>query len=157
MGKELTKELELLRDYNQKGNLEPRLKLLIDYIDELEQENFNLREGIYIEKMSFQSEGRNFKELMEMPTYQELQEENNQLKEQYCERTDCSGRLGNSRKVERLIQENNLLKQQRQELRSWLEEYKENSYGLGSYETGISDALGDVLNKLNELEGGKNE
>ncbi|MEE1282773.1 MAG: hypothetical protein UHK60_11100 [Acutalibacteraceae bacterium] len=127
MGKELTKELELLRDYNQKGNLEPRLKLLIDYIDELEQENFNLREGIYIEKMSFQSEGRNFKELMEMPTYQELQEENNQLKEQ------------------------------RQELRSWLEEYKENSYGLGSYETGISDALGDVLNKLNELEGGKNE
>ena len=106
MNKELTKELELLRDYNQKGNLEPRLKLLIDYIDELEQENFNLREGIYIEKMSFQSEGRNFKELMEMPTYQELQEENNQLKEQYCERTDCSGRLGNSRKVERLIQEN---------------------------------------------------
>ena len=54
-------------------------------------------------------------------------------------------------------QENNQLKEQRQELRSWLEEYKENSYGLGSYETGISDALGDVLNKLNELEGGNNE
>lgn len=42
------------------------------------------------------------------------------------------------------------------ELRKWLEEYEEKSYGLGSYETGISDALGDVLNKLNELEG-KNE
>ena len=59
--------------------------------------------------------------------------------------------------IKRLEQENNLLKQQRQELRSWLEEYKENSYGLGSYETGISDALGDVLNKLNELEGGNND
>ena len=59
--------------------------------------------------------------------------------------------------IKRLEQENNQLKEQRQELRSWLEEYKENSYGLGSYETGISDALGDVLNKLKELEGGNNE
>lgn len=42
MDKELTKELELLRDYNQKGNLEPRLKLLIDYIDDLEEENNKL-------------------------------------------------------------------------------------------------------------------
>ena len=29
-------------------------------------------------------------------------EENDRLKEQYCERTDCSGRLGNSKKVEQL-------------------------------------------------------
>lgn len=35
-----------------------------------------------------------------------LQQENNQLKEQYCERTDCGGRIGNSRKVEKLKQEN---------------------------------------------------
>ena len=35
-----------------------------------------------------------------------LERENNQLKEQYCERTDCVGRLGNSKKVERLLQEN---------------------------------------------------
>ena len=132
MGKELTKELELLRDYNQKGNLEPRLILLIDYIDELEQENFNLREGIYIEKMSFQSEGRNFKELMEMPTYQELQEENNQLKEQYCERTDCSGRLGNSRKVERLIQENKKLHDKIDKAIEYLEE-DDNFWILDSY------------------------
>lgn len=31
-----------------------------------------------------------------------LQEENQQLKKQYCERTDCSGRIGNSKKVEEL-------------------------------------------------------
>lgn len=29
--------------------------------------------------------------------------------EQYCERTDCSGRLGNSKKVEELIRENEKL------------------------------------------------
>lgn len=40
--------------------------------EELEEENFNLRENIYIEKMSFSSEGRNIKELIEMPTYEDL-------------------------------------------------------------------------------------
>ncbi len=40
-----------------------------------------------------------------------LEEENKQLKEQYCERTDCSGRLGNSKKVEELEQENQQLKE----------------------------------------------
>lgn len=29
--------------------------------------------------------------------------------EQYCERTDCSGRLGNSKKVEELVKENEKL------------------------------------------------
>ena len=31
-----------------------------------------------------------------------LAQENKQLKSQYCERTDCSGRIGNSKKVEQL-------------------------------------------------------
>lgn len=31
-----------------------------------------------------------------------LRKENQQLKKQYCERTDCSGRIGNSKKVEEL-------------------------------------------------------
>lgn len=38
-----------------------------------------------------------------------------ELKEQYCERTDCSGRLGNSKKVEELEQENQQLKEQLQQ------------------------------------------
>lgn len=54
-------------------------------------------------------------------------------------------------------QENQQLKEQKKELRSWLEEYKENaSNSLDSYDCGIADCLGDVLKKLNELEG-KNE
>lgn len=38
--------------------------------------------------------------------------ENQKLKSQYCERTDCSGRIGNSKKVEQLQTENQQLKQQ---------------------------------------------
>ena len=41
-------------------------------LEELEKENFNLRENIYINKISFSSEGRNIKELFEMPTYEDL-------------------------------------------------------------------------------------
>lgn len=41
-----------------------------------------------------------------------LQQENKKLKKQYCERTDCSGRIGNSKKVEELQSENQQLKKQ---------------------------------------------
>lgn len=41
----------------------------------------------------------------------ELQQENQELKKQYCERTDCSGRIGNSKKVEELQKENKQLKE----------------------------------------------
>ena len=44
-----------------------------------------------------------------------LEKENLKLKEQYCERTDCSGRLGNSKKVEELEKENQKLKEQLQQ------------------------------------------
>ena len=49
-----------------------KLKELKKQLEELEEENFNLRENIYIEKMSFSSEGRNIKELIEMSTYEDL-------------------------------------------------------------------------------------
>ncbi len=39
-----------------------------------------------------------------------LQQENQELKKQYCERTDCSGRIGNSKKLERLEMENRNLR-----------------------------------------------
>lgn len=39
-------------------------------------------------------------------------------------------------------------------LKEWLKEYEEGTYGLGSYETGISDGLGDVIKKMQELEQG---
>lgn len=42
---------------------------------------------------------------------EDLQQENQELKKQYCERTDCSGRLGNSKKVDQLEKENQRLKE----------------------------------------------
>ena len=63
---------------------------------------FDTNELINCFKMTVDLEG--IKKLEEY--IKNLEQENTQLKKQYCERTDCSGRLGNSRKVERLIQEN---------------------------------------------------
>ena len=77
--------------------------------------------------------------------------------------------------IKRLEKENNQLKQQRQELRSWLEdkihnivpegcginyncEYdSEEDYVRAMEERSSLHTLKDTLDKLNELEGGKNE
>lgn len=40
----------------------------------------------------------------------EKERETKELKKQYCERTDCSGRIGNSKKLERLEMENKNLR-----------------------------------------------
>ena len=40
-------------------------------------------------------------------------------------------------------------------LKEWLKEYEEGTYGLGSYETGLSDGLGDVIKKMQEIEGSR--
>lgn len=82
-----------------------------------------------------------------------LIKENQELKKQYCERTDCGGRIGNSKKVEELQKENEQLKDNWDKLKEWLKEYEEGTYGLCSYETGLSDGLGDVIKKMQELQG----
>ena len=46
MNKDLIKELELLRFYKEKGCLDTHYKVLIDYIDELQQENKELHNKI---------------------------------------------------------------------------------------------------------------
>lgn len=53
-----------------------------------------------------------------------------------------------------ILQENKQLKDNWNKLKEWLKEYEEGSYGLGSYETGLSDGLGDVIKKMQELEQG---
>ena len=45
------------------------------------------------------------------------------------------------------------LKDKSNKWKEWLKEYKEGTYGLGSYETGLSDGLGDVIKKMQELQG----
>ena len=104
------------------------LQELKKQLEELEEENFNLRENIYIEKMSFSSEGRNIKELIEMPTYEELQKENEKL-----------------HSYKTLYQS---LKRQKEELRDWLVEQEEKSWDE------VSSTFSYVLDKLEELEQG---
>ena len=59
----------------------------------------------------------------------------------------------NCEKLEKLQQENEKLKDNWNKLKEWLKEYEEGTYGLGSYETGLSDGLGDVIKKMQELQG----
>lgn len=59
----------------------------------------------------------------------------------------------NCEKLEKLQQENKQLKDNWNKLKEWLKEYEEGTYGLGSYETGLSDGLGDVIKKMQGLEG----
>ena len=59
----------------------------------------------------------------------------------------------NCEKLEKLQQENKKLKDNWNKLKEWLKEYEQGTYGLGSYETGLSDGLGDVIKKMQELEG----
>lgn len=55
--------------------------------------------------------------------------------------------------ITNLQQKNKQLKDNWNKLKEWLKEYKEGTYGLGSYETGLSDGLGDVIKKMQELQG----
>ena len=61
----------------------------------------------------------------------------------------------NCEKLEKLQQENEKLKDNCNKLKEWLKEYEEGTYGLGSYETGLSDGLGDVIKKMRELQGSR--
>lgn len=89
---------------------------------------------------------------------EKLQQENKQLKEiieentilvkdEYGDYQECNIKpLEMKQKYEKLKDNWNKLKE-------WLKEYEEGTYGLGSYETGLSDGLGDVIKKMQELEG----
>ena len=89
---------------------------------------------------------------------EKLQQENKQLKEiikentilvkdEYGDYQECNIKpLEMKQKYEKLKDNWNKLKE-------WLKEYEEGTYGLGSYETGLSDGLGDAIKKMQELRG----
>lgn len=97
--------------------------------------------------------------------YQELQKENEELKKQLHDASIQIQELiekdiwcpSNCEKLEKLQQENEKLKDNWDKLKEWLKEYEEGTYGLGSYETGLSDGLGDVIKKMREIEGSDNK
>ena len=63
-----------------------------------------------------------------------LDQENQQLKLQYCERTDCSGRIGNSKKVEQLQQENEQLKSKLEQRDNIINKAREKIKLLGKFD-----------------------
>lgn len=95
----------------------------------------------------------------------QLDKENKELKEQLHDASIQIQELiekdiwcpSNCEKLEKLEQENKQLKDNWNKLKEWLKEYEEGTYGLGSYETGLSDGLGDVIKKMQELEGSDNK
>ena len=97
----------------------------------------------------------------------ELQQENQELKKQYCESTDCGGRIGNSKKVEELQKENKQLKIQisaREEVcnrleNNWnkLKEIAKSQSGFkkrADLKGGLWFEVDDLLDKMHELEQG---
>lgn len=95
----------------------------------------------------------------------QLDKENEELKEQLHDASIQIQELiekdiwcpSNCEKLEKLQQENEKSKDNWDKLKEWLKEYEEGTYGLGSYETGLSDGLGDVIKKMQELQGSDNK
>ena len=86
----------------------------------------------------------------------QLQQENQELKKQYCERTDCSGRLGNSKKVDQLEKELEQLKEIEKEHQRINGELRVENKELLDYKKGYFDLqqenkqLKDNWNELKE-------
>ena len=78
-----------------------------------------------------------------------LQQETEKLKKQYCERTDCCGRIGNSKKVKELQNENKQLKDNWNELK----EYIGAEWYCYDNESVECEVAGDILDKMQELQG----
>ena len=82
--------------------------------------------------------------------------ENQELKKQYCERTDCSGRLGNSKKVDQLEKELEHLKEIEKEHQRINGELRVENKELLDYKKGYFDLqqenkqLKDNWNELKE-------
>lgn len=108
------------------------LNEMIDYYDELFDEMESWREEV--------------KELKK-------QLEKNNKPQIFIDTQDMEERYAEELYQDFLKEENKQLKDNWNKLKEWLKEYEEGTYGLGSYETGLSDGLGDVIKKMRELQG----
>lgn len=78
-----------------------------------------------------------------------LHKENQELKKQYCERTDCSGRIKDSKQYDSLVQR---VDNQQKEFIEWLEDMLVSELDIFSVVR-----VCDVLSKYKELIGVKDE
>lgn len=83
--------------------------------------------------------------------YWELLKENKKLKECYCNRTDCSGRIKNSRKYDSLYQKYNKQLDNWNKLKEYLNYKSERAVGEDEY------VYDEIYNELQELEKRNND
>ena len=98
-------------DEEEHRKLEKENKQLEQVNADLQLQNFNLKTEIMVKKKSLPSQkikDKTFWKLYDMPTYEELEKENKKIKKQlekcYCNRTDCSSRIKDSKKYDSLVQ-----------------------------------------------------
>ena len=88
----------------------------------------------------------------------ELEKENQELKKQYCERTDCSGRIKDSKQYDSLVQR---VDNQQKEFIEWLEQNIENEeycyLAQNPGERCRKDVFEEALSKYKEIIGVKDE
>ena len=78
-----------------------------------------IKQYSFFDKQQIYTNGSELIHVFRIKQWEEHKEkENQELKKQYCERTDCSARLGTSKKVETLEKEIEELKKQLEYLRS---------------------------------------
>lgn len=106
--------------------------------EELELHMKKACENIFKKLAENPEEMLNLSDLQEK--YNNLLKEKIELKRQYCERTDCSGRIGNSKKVEELQQENKQLKEVINKAIEWVEKNR--------YYFPTPDELLDILKEV---------
>lgn len=96
--------------------------------------------------------------------YKKLQQENEKLKKQYCERTDCGGRIGNSKKVEESEKQNKFLMERENKLQVIEMKQKEfikyleaeiNKCQSNIFADGVKHGFQLSLSKYKEIIGGK--
>lgn len=120
--------------------LEDYMRIALDYISSLEQENQELKKQLnekIISEMKLKDKlEEQRKEYQE--TYKDVREEIKEYKRKlencYCNRTDCSSRIKNSKKYDSLVQK---VEKQQKEFIEWLEK--------------IINNLDNDINKINGL------
>ena len=137
---------------------------------ELKEQLDYLRSGEYLNQLRFERDmlqhvvdnskvSKVDKEFIDMAHRNtELLEENQELKKQYCERTDCSGRIKDSKQYDSLVQR---VDNQQKEFIEWLEQNIENEeycyLAQNPGERCRKDVFEEALSKYKEIIGVKDE
>lgn len=118
----------------------------------MSKEIFSRWQDPTIEKLQQENQQLKEKYLGAVADYETTKSENQQLKESYCNRTDCSGRLHDSRKYPSVKQQLDLYKSILDEIRECIKELDDNTDDTICYDIdrNVRDNLLQILDKVKE-------